>query len=229
MMGCNTDIDDNCDGDGREEPYHEVNVPRFEIDVTEVTVGQYRVCVEDGGFCSEPGTGGYCNWDESDRESHPVNCVTWNQGKAYCEWSGKRLCSESEWEKSARGTDGRIYPWGNEEATCDRAVMRSSGDVYGCGEDRTWPVGSKPAGVYGLYDMSGNVYEWVEDNWHSDYDGAPDDGESWVENPRSGFRVIRGGSFYFTSAYLRASNRLVVSPIVAYDFYFGARCCRDAP
>ena len=217
MMGCNGDIDDNCSGDGREEPYHEVNVPDFEIDSTEVTVGQYLDCVEDGSFCSEPSTGSLCNWGESDREDHPVNCITWYDAKAYCEWAGKRLCSESEWEKAARGTDGRIYPWGNETPDCTRIVMG------GCPGD-TQPVGSKPAGVHGLYDMSGNVFECVEDDWHSTYNGAPSDGEAWVENPRASDRVVRGGCFVFDAAFLSASGRGYGGP-GASNGYLGARCC----
>ena len=151
MMGCNESVDSNCDEDGREEPYHDVNIPEFEVDVTEVTLGQYRVCVEDY-HCSAPDTEDEeCNWEHSERENHPVNCVDWYEAKAYCEWSGKRLCSESEWEKAARGTDGRVYPWGNEEPTDERAVIQGS----------LSQVGSKLPCVYGLYDMVGNVSEWV--------------------------------------------------------------------
>ena len=228
MMGCNASIDDNCHRSGNEEPYHEVNVPDFEIDVIEVTIGQYRSCVEDNSSCSEPLTiYSYCNWRYNNREDHPVNCVTWYNAKEYCEWSGKRLCSESEWEKAARGSDGRIYPWGNEEVSCDRAVMSDGG--AGCGAFRTWSVASKPVGLHGLYDMAGNVWEWVEDDYHGTYDGAPNDGSAWVENPRSANRVIRGGGLTTSSsAALRASYRNDENPDNDSDG-FGARCCRDAP
>ena len=225
MMGCNTSIDDDCETN--EYPYHEVTVPEFKIDVTEVTVGQYRACFEDNGSCSEPRTWTQCNWAELDRENHPINCINWYQSKDYCEWVDKRLCSESEWEKAARGTDGRIYPWGNETPTCEWAVM--SDEVgSGCGDEQTWPVGSKPVGLFGLYDMSGNVYEWVEDDQHLDYDGVPDNGEAWIENPRSAERVVRGGSLYnASSAYLRASSRHSYTPnYYYYGIYgIGARCC----
>ena len=235
MMGCNESVDSNCDHDDGEEPYHEVNVPEFRIDVTEVTVGQYRACVEDNDNCSEPSVGeDYCNWTRLDREDHPVNCVAWYQAIEYCTWSNKRLCSESEWEKAARGTDGRIYPWGNQPVTCDRAVMcedrcwsNHNYDGYGCGTGHTWPVASKSAGIYGLYDMSGNIWEWVEDDRHWTYEGAPDDGSAWVDVPRSqDARVMRGGSFRRTFINLRSSSRWYARPN-DQPFYLGVRCCRN--
>ena len=237
MMGCNSEIDSNCWVD-RETPYHEVDVPEFEIDVTEVTVGQYRDYVEDYGSFFEPSmVDSFCNWSEneseSELESYPVNCIDWAKAKTYCEWVGKRLCSESEWEKAARGTDGNIYPWGNEIATCDRAVMCESNcdtdeSSWGCGENHTWSVASKPAGVYGLYDMSGNVWEWVEDDWHSNYEGAPYDGSAWIDTPRADKRVFHGCSFGCTAFYLRASLRGDGDPLYG-DSSLGVRCCRDGP
>ena len=230
MMGCNFLIDDNCNENGMEGPYHEVNVPEFNIDVTEVTVKQYRACVDDG-ICSEPSVENedssecdeYSNWLYSDRERHPVNCVDWQQAKDYCEWSGKRLCSDSGWEKAARGTDGKIYPWGNVEANCDLAVMQGEDFVIGCGEDSTWPVGSKPA-RNNMYDMAGNVYEWVEDDCHINYEGAPNDGTAWIDSPRTSHRRIRGGSLYNISEFLRTSfNACWQSSRTHYAI--GFRCC----
>lgn len=123
MMGCSAS---GISCIGNEYPYHEVDVPEFEIDLTEVTVKQYRACVENDS-CSEPiSRDNYCNWIHPDREDHPMNYITWYDSQAYCEWVGKRLCSEAEWEKAARGTDERNYPWGNEPATCERAVMRGA-------------------------------------------------------------------------------------------------------
>ena len=233
-MGCNEEID-SCSSGPRESPAHDVDIPEYKIDLFEVTVGQYRVCVDNNG-CTEPTTHNeFCNWRYSDREDHPVNGITWYQAKEYCEWVGKRLCSESEWEKAARGTDGRIYPWGNEEATCDFAVMceercDAHGDHsgYGCGEDRTWPVGSKPSGVYGLYDMAGNIWEWVEDDFHVNYDGSPSDGSAWIDNPRAERRVLRGGSMHYTSTAIRASFRLDYIPSAYFDNQ-GVRCCQNVP
>lgn len=225
MQGCNESLDDACDSD--EYPYHEVNVPAFEIDKYEVTSSRYGECVDAGG-CTEPSTGSSsCNWGESGKDDHPVNCIDWYQAGEYCEWAGKRLCSESEWEKASRGTDGRIYPWGNEEPTCEYCVMDDGDD--GCGTDSTWPVGSKPAGAspYGAHDMSGNVWEWVQDRYHDDYDGAPTDGSAW-ESPSASYRVVRGGGFVsYGAGILRSSLRYYDYPDAGYGVYLGVRCCRS--
>jgi formylglycine-generating enzyme required for sulfatase activity len=225
-QGCNESVDTKCLPE--ERPYHEVNVPAFEIDKYEVTVFLYRRCV-DAGFCSAAGAGHPdCNWRNAGKDDHPVNCISWDQMREYCAWAGKRLCSESEWEKASRGTDGRIYPWGNQTATCQYAVMYEGG--RGCGTDSTWPVGSKPAGAspYGAMDMSGNVWEWVEDEFHTSYSGAPTNGSAWVDNSWASFRVWRGGSFG-PSPYdvLRSSSRYVYDPAYYGGEYFGGRCCRS--
>ena len=221
MMGCNASIDEDCNP--YEFPYHRVSVPEFRIDTTEVTVEQYLACVADNLSCIELSSGmDQCNWRFSGRDDHPINCITWTSAKEYCEWAGKRLCTESEWEKAARGTDSRIYPWGNEEATCERTIMSENGD--GCGEVQTWSVASKSLGVYGLYDMSGNVWEWVEDDWHDHYNEAPEDGSAWIETPRLEFRVLRGGGFDSSPRGLRSSSRKDGVPGHIYS-YFGMRCC----
>lgn len=224
-QGCNESVDTNCQSE--EKLYHEVNVPAFEIDKYEVTVDLYGDCVTGGGCTASTGTSSYCNQGKSGKSDHPMNCITWYQAREYCAWAGKRLCSESEWEKASRWTDGRKYPWGNETATCDYAVMDDGG--RGCGTDSTWAVGSKPAGAspYGALDMSGNVWEWVEDDWHSNYTGAPTNGSAWVDDPRASFRVVRGGCF--GDGYddgLRSSNRYNGIPAVGVA-NFGVRCCRS--
>ncbi|MBI5529083.1 MAG: SUMF1/EgtB/PvdO family nonheme iron enzyme, partial [Deltaproteobacteria bacterium] len=202
QMGCNSAVDTECDGD--ENPYHAVSVPAFKVDKYELTVGEYQACVDAGG-CTAAGTGGSCNYGVSGRDSHPINCVDWTQAKAYCTWAGKRLPTEAEWEKAARGTDGRKYPWGNDALDCDHAVH----SVSPCSNSSTAPVGSKPAGVspYGAEDMVGNVWEWVEDWYHDSYTGAPADGSAWV-TPTGTYRVLRGGSWGGDGAGgLRASDR----------------------
>ncbi len=229
MQGCNASVDSDCSSP-REYPYHEVNVPAFEIDKYEVTVKEYGNCVTSSA-CTEPSTvNSYCNWNKSGKAEHPVNCITWHQAGEFCAWAGKRLCSESEWEKASRGTVGRKYPWGSEpSATCEYAVMSEGG--VGCEAESTWPVGSKPLGTspYGVLDLSGNVWEWVEDDYHSVYSGAPTNGSAWVEEPRASQRVMRGGSLVnFYASYLRSSNRYADDP-ARVGGHIGARCCRSIP
>jgi iron(II)-dependent oxidoreductase len=222
-MGC-TAGDTECDED--EHPRHPVTLRSFYLDPTEVTVGAYRKCVE-AGRCTAPRTKSddeYCNWGYGDRDEHPINCVTWEQARAYCGWAGGRLPSEAEWEYAARGgrNDWR-YPWGNETASCSRAVMDDGAD--GCGQDRTWPVGSKPANGFGLYDMAGNVWEWTADCRHDNYRGAPKDGRPWDSN-RCDRRVVRGGSWNDGPQLLRVSYRSWVDPGNRGDD-LGFRCAQD--
>ena len=185
-------------GEANEQPVHLVTVADFEIHGTEVTVEQYRGCVDDG-TCSAPSENDeWCHWYVADREQYPVNCVTWTQAADYCKWLGARLPSEAEWEFAARSRGAVVlYPWGDEPATCDRAVMDDpAGGGNGCGTSMSWEVCSRsPAGDtdHDLCDMAGNVWEWVADLYHDSYVGAPQDGSVWEDggtpNP-----VTRGGS-----------------------------------
>ena len=212
------------DGDNDEKPVHSVTVSTFDIAATEVTVGQYRQCV-DARVCSAPATDSiYCNWGKSDRENHPVNCVDWNQATTYAKWVGGRLPTEAEWEYAARsGGRNQKYPWGNQTATCGYAVMSEGG--YGCGRDSTWPVCSKTTGntAQGLCDMAGNVWEWVSD-WFGSY------GSGSVTNPTGSssgsYRVIRGGSFDYDARYVRAANRAIDDP-GSRNFGLGFRPARS--
>ncbi len=219
--------------DADEEPIRQVQVDTFWIDETEVTVAAYEACVDDGP-CTAPGTGGNCNWamggPVAGRENHPVNCVDWFQAEAYCGWvdgGTKRLPTEAEWEKAARGTDGRVYPWGDGPApSCDYVVMSEGGS--GCGAGLTWPVGEKPMGdsPYGAKDMAGNVWGWVAD-WYGDYDGGETDNP---QGPESGeFRVLRGGSWSSSIANnFRAQDRSSSNPSYVVGFV-GFRCARTPP
>lgn len=205
MMG----TDDSCDLFTDATPRHEVDIKTFEISKTLVTVEQYKECVIKGG-CTIPTTGGYCNWAVEGLQRHPINCVDWNQANQYARFKEARLPSESEYEYAATsGGKSQKYPWGNEDATCDKAVMD------GCGKG-TMRVCSKPAGnakVSGgeLCDMSGNVAEWVQDKWQNSYAGAPTNGSAFEGGAGPG-RVIRGGGWDDDAGHLRSACRDVGIP-----------------
>ena len=159
MMGSN-------DGEDDEKPVHRVELDGFCMDVTEVTVEAYGGCVR-AGRCTEPDTGGGCNWGETGRGNHPVNCVDWEQARAYCEWAGKRLPTEAQWEYAARGgSRQREYPWGSGSPEGRACWKRLEG---------TCPVGSYPGwdSPDGLKDMAGKAWEWVQD-WYGRYSSSYD-------------------------------------------------------
>lgn len=206
-MGCEQNVAPHCDKTNS-LPQHEVTVPGFMIDLYEVTKKEYEACIADGGCLNDTDNelilyqtsadSQFCVLDSAYGDTYPVNCVSWHGARAYCAWAGKRLPSEAEWELAARGTDGRFYPWGVGPApSCDNTVMYGESD-WACDGGLTLPVGSRPGAVspYGLYDMAGNVWEWVEDDWHDSYDSPnrPDDGSAWVDGTHPENRVIRGGS-----------------------------------
>jgi formylglycine-generating enzyme required for sulfatase activity len=160
-----------------EGPAHKVTLKAFEIDVHEVTVGAYKVCVKRAA-CTPPLKGDFCNWGKDGVDDHPINCVDWNQASAYCRWLDKRLPTEREWEYAAKGDDGRKYAWGAQAPSPKYVnVCGSECRVYGARRGRAWnamydyddgfpttaPVGSFPAGKspFGLVDMAGNVWEWT--------------------------------------------------------------------
>ena len=211
-----------------EQPPHSVRVSTFQLGRTEVTVAQYRRCV-DAGTCSKPETTTYCNWGKGGRDDHPVNCVSWDDARAFATFAGGRLPTEAEWEYAARsGGRDQAYPWGDGTATCERAVVSDGGD--GCGRDRTWPVCSLPDGnsTHGVCDLAGNVWEWVEDDYHGSYGGAPSDGSAWTDRPRGSRRVCRGGSWYNDAGLARAASRLYWTPDDR-SYTLGFRLARSAP
>lgn len=223
-MGCNPGPGNACLSD--EAPYREMVQAVFEIDYTEVTQNQYNKCVQ-AGICAAPEYP-ECRWDPLAYPEKPVVCLTWYQAKQFCEWDGKRLCSEAEWEKAARGVDGRIYPWGNEKPAAHLAHYNLDGEKLDIGyfDLDTMPVGSKkPYGdsPYGVSDLAGNVWEWTSDHY-STYERAKD-GVSSTLKPTGSYMVLRSSAFFTSTENLRASIRY-------YDFpsyigtYIGARCCR---
>jgi formylglycine-generating enzyme required for sulfatase activity len=206
-------------GLGREQPVHPVYLDAYYIDRYEVTLGQYRACVE-AGACAESAEAGRCVWYGGTDEAEPINCMTWYDAQAYCRWASLRLPSEAEWEKAARGADGRNYPWGEQ-------VDRNRANYKG-GYGRAVAVGSYPEGAspYGVYDMGGNVWEWVGDWYDANYYFA-----SEQRNPagpsRGTHRVLRGGSWCFLSEAMRSTHRQPYDPEIT-DTDIGFRCARDA-
>lgn len=163
-MGCNPVSDSECRKD--ELPTHTVTLGAYAIDTTEVSQVQYYECVESGA-CLAP----TCDWDPcAARAQHPVVCVNHHDATTYCAWKNKRLPTEAEWEKAARGTDGLKFPWGNDPVDCTLANMVGCKAGLG-GKDGIANVGSHPAGasVYGVQDMAGNVVELVSDRYDAGY------------------------------------------------------------
>ena len=167
----------NGHGPPEERPEHDVTLRAYDIDVTEVTVGAYAVCVKERR-CTPPLKGDFCNWGKEDVDDHPINCVAHEQAAAYCSFLGKRLPTEKEWEHAARGDDERRFPWGSEPPTGKRVnACGAECRLYGARRGRVWqamyedddgfpltsPVGSFPAGrsPFGLHDTEGNVREWT--------------------------------------------------------------------
>jgi formylglycine-generating enzyme required for sulfatase activity len=223
------------DGASDKKPVHTVHLDRYYIGKYEVTVGQFRKFVNATGYKTdaEKSGGAYvyvngswtqksdANWSNtyfSQTENHPVVCVSWNDAKAYCDWAGLRLPTEAEWEKAARGTDGRKYPWGS-SWDAGKCNSDEKGDSY----EYTSPVGSFPTGVspYGCYDMAGNVWEWCND-WYGEkyYASSPSNNPT---GPSSGdARVLRGGGWYDIANYCRSSFRNRNAPGFRI-YYFGFR------
>ena len=159
-----------------ERPQHEVAVARFYLDATEVTTGAYKKCVAEGK-CKNTHKTTFCNEPHTDRDDHPINCVDWHMADAYCAAVGKRLPSEREWEYAARGgSEQRSFSWGEEPPNPKIAC-------YQHGE--SCAVKSFAPGAFGLYDMSGNVWEWTS-SWFSPYPGEAQTGSH---------KVYRGGSW----------------------------------
>ena len=227
-------------GNTDETPVHSVTISDFKMMKTEVTNGQFAKFLNYQGnsYYGKPCvnvesedlrltvSGGVWSVDAG-YENHPVVEVTWLGALRFCEWSDGRLPSESEWEFAARnGAKENIYPWGDEVATCDYAVMDDDFHTDGCDKGKTWTVCSKTAGNtnLGLCDIAGNVWEWVNDRYHENYKGAPTDGSSWYQQA-SIIAVLRGGSFDSSNDYLRSSNRSYAPLTFSYPT-LGFRCAR---
>lgn len=202
------------------QPPHQVTLSAFCLDRTEVTVAAYSACTAPG--CTAPGTGGSCNWGVSGRGNHPVTCVDWYVSSAFCRWRDAQLPTEAQWEYAARGTDGRIYPWGN-DAPAAQVCWGGAGT-----RSSTCPVGSFPAAnsPFGVSDLSGSVWEWTAD-WYSPYGPASSNPILDPTGPASGTqRVTRGGAWNDTVPNgLRGPYRNSARP-TDRDAFAGFRCAR---
>ena len=208
-------------GDLDEQPVHKVYVDAFFMDKYQMTVGQYARFLTATHHDSPP------EWNVMNRPQHqnrPVANVDWADATAYCTWVGKRLATEAEWEKAARGTDGRTYPWGNEPPTKFHAT---SGKEVWSSHSAVTPVGTLEEGKspYGIYDMAGNVWEWVNDWYDPDYYST-----SPSQNPTGpttgGHKVIRGGSWGSNGITdLRSADRETHVPSFR-GFGTGFRCAK---
>jgi formylglycine-generating enzyme required for sulfatase activity len=204
-----------------ERPRHEVWLDAYQMDIYEVTVARYA------RFLAATNREPPSYWETVKLAEHgdrPVIGVDWADAEAYCKWAGKRLPTEAEWEKAARGTDERQYPWGNQKPTSDLAN-------YALGARFSYsqvlmPVGKygRAASPYGLFDMGGNVWEWTQD-W---YDGAYY-AKSSRKNPTGAgqgqFKVLRGGSWSDMAKYMLTYGRFKLLPATR-NSYTGFRCAR---
>jgi len=213
------------DGDLDEQPVHTVYLDAYWIDQTEVTNDKYMLCVQAGGCQPRSDSGSHRRssyYGNSQYGDYPVINLTWHYAQAYCAWAEARLPSEAEWEKAARGTDGRIYPWGNNDPTCNLANLWPS--ESSCVGD-TSAVGSYQAGAspYGALDMAGNVWEWVADRYgQTYYSQSP---SSNPTGPDSGqYRVLRGGSFFELGVGVRSARRFGNVSEYMIARHFGFRC-----
>lgn len=219
-------------GDSDEKPVHTVYVDAFYMDKHEVTVGEYKQFVQATGHRALSDVVS----QSSPTDRHPVVNVSWHDAMAYSQWAGKRLPTEAEWEKAARGgLIGQKYPWGNSIDSSKANYNKNT--KSGTHAERTTPVGKYPANGYGLYDMSGNVSEWCLDAYQKRFYANsprrnPVAGEESMHQIVENFtnikarRVVRGGSWSFNAKSVRVANRLGEKPsLLSSDV--GFRCARD--
>jgi len=195
LMGSDKGKDPDADDD--EQPQHRLRLGEYWIGKYPVTNAQYKAFVDATGYAPpEHWEGGQI---PAGKENHPVVHVSWYEAVAFCEWAGLRLPTEAEWEKAARGTDGRTYPWGNQAPDKQRCNFnRNIGDTTRVGQ---YPAGTSP---YGCLDMAGNVWEWTS-SMNRSYPYRADDGRENLEVARD--RIVRGGSWDDNQRLVRAADR----------------------
>jgi len=214
------EMGDHLDGIKVSLPVHSVELDAFYMDIHEVTMGKYKKFIKEKGVPFLPNF----TKEISPTDKHPVIGITWEDASAYAKWAGKRLPTEAEWEYAARGgLAGKRYPWGNDEKPA-----RDHANYEGTGGKDKWkgksaPVGSFLPNGYGLYDMAGNVFEWVADWYDSQYYGqSPKRGPI---GPKQGdSKVLRGGAWNNGSSFLRVADRDHPPPINRKNTFVGFRC-----
>jgi formylglycine-generating enzyme required for sulfatase activity len=193
--------------EGDELPAHVVHIAAFWIDQVEVTNAMYQLCVQATG-CTPPARAQSENrtsyFDNPDFRDYPVINVNWEQATAYCNWAGRRLPTEAQWERAARGDDLRTYPWG--DAAPDQTRVNFNNRVGDTSRVGSYAAGASP---FGALDMAGNVWEWVADLYKANYYALSPDANPEGPEPSPGLfeRVIRGGSFQDARVNIRLSNR----------------------
>lgn len=212
----------SADADDDERPIHRIHLDAFYIDKIEVTNARFARFA--AAVMSEP-PWGFANQDTPVKKGdQPVRWVNWIEATAYCAWVGKRLPTEAEWEKAARGTDNRVFPWGNDPPTPARAVF---GLMDGAEPSPSTGARADGKSPYGVMDMSGNLYEWVADWYQEDYYA-----HSAAKNPKGpvqgSAKSQRGGSFTNAAYRLRGSFRTKGEPTEHHP-RVGFRCAQDAP
>ena len=238
-----------------EKPAEKIFVAEFFMDTYEVTNKDFNECLA-AGKCADCLKNNTCTQVKPGygkpymRDRQPIVGISWYTAKEYCVFRGKRLPTEAEWEKAARGPDGNLFPWGNEPATCARAIIEEQKDgvrIKGCQPRRTaieWhmttdDVGTRPPGAYGLYDMAGNSWEWTQDWYAKSYTACGDACRG--KNPKGPCagrdecpghrqRVVKGGSWWWPGDYARGSARRAHIPENFPEYHhFGFRCAKDSP
>jgi serine/threonine-protein kinase len=214
-----------------EKPQHTVFLDAFWIDQTDVTNAMYAQCVSSGTCQSPTKIYSYSRsiyYGNSEFDNYPVIYVDWNMADTYCKWAGRQLPTEAQWEKAARGTDGRIYPWGNTAPDPTLLNYNVITDSFVSNYGDTTAVWEYPSGAspYGAWDMAGNVWQWVTDWYQSGYYATLGNNASNPQGPSSGDgRVLRGGSWSSSSG-VRSALRYGLNPAFTNDS-IGFRCARS--